>query len=125
MVDRRGNRRGRGALEGEVLAVLAEAGTALTPGQVTERLDRGLAYTTVATVLSRLHDKGMVSRQPAGRAHAYSFLRDEAARRAREMTKLLEAGHDRSRVLAHFVQDLPPQDELLLQRLLRDAHEDG
>jgi predicted transcriptional regulator len=125
MVDRPGHRRGRGALEGEVLAVLAAAGTALTPGQVTERLDPSLAYTTVSTVLSRLHDKGMVSRHRAGRAHAYAFLRDEAARRAREMTKLLEAGRDRGRVLAHFVQELGPQDELLLQRLLREAHEDG
>jgi predicted transcriptional regulator len=125
MVDHPGNRRGRGALEGEVMAVLAAAGTALTAGQVTERLEGGLAYTTVSTVLSRLHDKGMVSRRPAGRAHAYCFLRDEAARRAREMTKLLEAGQDRSRVLAHFVQDLGPQDELLLHRLLREAHEDG
>lgn len=105
--------------------MLAEAGTALTAGQVTECLDGGLAYTTISTVLARLHDKGLVSRQPAGRAHAYCFLRDEAVRRAREMTKLLEAGHDRSRVLAHFVEDLEPQDELLLQRLLREAHEDG
>src|SRR5215210_5001798 len=47
-------RRHRGGLEHEVIAVLAAAGEAMTPGQVRDALGAGLAYTTVMTVLTRL-----------------------------------------------------------------------
>src|SRR6266576_2894036 len=60
-------RRPAGSLEAEVLAVLRAAGTPLTPGQVRERLDarqRGeLAYSTVVTIMSRLHAKGLLARE--------------------------------------------------------------
>ncbi|MEV6865380.1 BlaI/MecI/CopY family transcriptional regulator [Streptosporangium subroseum] len=114
-------RRDRGDLEAEVLAILARAETSLTSGEVAQRLERPLAYTTVMTVLSRLHDKGAVSRVRNGRAYAYSFQRDEAARRAAQMHRLLDAGEDRARVLAQFVGELGQEDEALLQRLLRET----
>lgn len=51
-------RRQRGELAAEVLAVVAAA--ALTPREVMNRIDRRLAYTTMTTVLTRLHAKGLL-----------------------------------------------------------------
>jgi predicted transcriptional regulator len=118
-----GGRRGRGDLEAEILAVLTAADHPLTPREVVDRLDQALAYTTVMTVLVRLYDKGAVSRVRTGRAYAYSFLRDEAARRAVQMRRLMGEDPERARVLARFVDELSPEDEQLLLRLLRQTED--
>ncbi|GAA3192410.1 BlaI/MecI/CopY family transcriptional regulator [Actinocorallia longicatena] len=114
------NRRGWGALEAEIMAALAASDTALGAGELREILDPPPAYTTVLTALSRLHDKGAVTRDRSGRGHVYSFQRDEAALRAVQMRRLLEGGKDKARVLARFVDELSPEHERLLQRLLSD-----
>lgn len=71
-------RRGRGGLERDVLALLAAREAALTPAEVRDALDATLAYTTVTTVLARLHTKGLVSRKGAGRGYAYQAVSDHA-----------------------------------------------
>lgn len=111
-------RRARGELESGVLAALWAADEPLTARQVLERLPGDLAYTTVLTILSRLHDKGMLVRQPAGRGYAYAPVRDEASDTAVRMHGLLERGSDREAVLTRFVNELSPEDEQLLHRLL-------
>ena len=63
-------RRTSGSLESEVLAALWSAPAALTTAEVVEALNSGLAYTTVQTILTRLHGKGAVEREQAGRARA-------------------------------------------------------
>jgi predicted transcriptional regulator len=113
-----GSRRGAGELEAAALAVLQAAGTALTPGQVRERLGDRLAYTTVVTILSRLHAKGVLSRVRSGRAYAYAPVADEPGLAARRMRGVLEAEDDREAVLARFVSGLSPADERLLRRTL-------
>ncbi|MEU6140155.1 BlaI/MecI/CopY family transcriptional regulator [Streptomyces sp. NPDC047081] len=113
-------RRARGELESGVLGALWSADEPLTAGQVLERLPGDLAYTTVLTILSRLHDKGMVVRHPAGRGYAFAPVRDEASETAVRMHSLLERGSDREAVLARFVSELSQEDEQLLQRLLGD-----
>lgn len=70
--------RPRGALEHEVLGCLAAAGRPLTVAEVLADIGDGLAYTTVMTALSRLHAKGALSRESAGRAFAYSLAADPA-----------------------------------------------
>lgn len=109
-----------GALEQEVLAVLAAAGEPLTPAQVQEAMDDGLAYTTVMTALSRLHAKGILSRERVGRAFAYRWL-DASTLTARRMHRLLETGADRAAVLARFVAELGPEDGRLLEELLAEG----
>jgi predicted transcriptional regulator len=120
-----GGRR-RGALEQEVLGSLAAAGRPLTVAAVLADLGDDLAYTTVMTALSRLHAKGVLTREPAGRAFAYSLPADPAAMgasvTARRMSRLLGSGQDRAGVLARFVADLTPEDEQLLTELLTDGH---
>lgn len=110
-------RRPRGQLENEVLAALAAAGHPLSPAEVAAQVDSRLAYTTVMTTLSRLHDKGAVNRKTAGRGYAYTPA-DRSAMTATKMRKLLDGGQNRSTVLARFVEELPDTDRPLLQRLL-------
>jgi predicted transcriptional regulator len=115
-----GHRRERGDLENEVLAALAVADRPLTPAEVQAALGRDLAYTTVMTTLSRLHDKDAVTRCRTGRAYAYA-LADESTAAARRMRRVLDGGSDRSGVLARFLDELDPADVPVLQRLLAEA----
>ncbi|MFF2522945.1 BlaI/MecI/CopY family transcriptional regulator [Streptomyces liangshanensis] len=117
-------RRAPGELENEVLTALWALGAPATAATVREHVAGNPAHTTVLTILSRLHDKGLVSREQAGRGHVYSPVRDEAGHTAAGMRALLERGGDRAAVLARFVSDLPAEDEELLERLLR-GHAEG
>ncbi|MCZ4103694.1 BlaI/MecI/CopY family transcriptional regulator [Streptomyces sp. H39-C1] len=111
-------RRPNGALEAEMLAILQAAEEALTPAQAAERLGGGLSYSTVVTILSRLHAKGILERTPRGRAYAYTPVTDEPGLAARQMHQVLGSKPDREKVLTRFVDDLSAADELLLRRLL-------
>jgi predicted transcriptional regulator len=117
--------RPRGALEREILACLALADRPLSPAEVRDELGDRLAYTTVMTTLSRLHAKGAVSRQQAGRGYAYALHggpdEAQASMTAHRMLKLLEAGSNRERVLSRFIADLSHEDERLLNDLLADT----
>ncbi|WP_367047349.1 BlaI/MecI/CopY family transcriptional regulator [Streptomyces sp. Je 1-332] len=116
---RRPRRRGQGELEAQVLAALREAEGPATAGWVQERLGADLAYTTVVTILSRLLDKGAVTREREGRSFAWTPSADEAGLAARKMRKVLDGERDRQAVLASFLTELPPGDERLLRELLR------
>ena len=115
-----GPRRAAGELEAAVLAVLQAAGRPLSPGEVRGRLDEGLAYTTVVTILSRLHGKGLLDRRKAGRAFRYVPVADEPGLAARRMVRVLDGEADREAVLARFVSGLSSADEELLRRMLGD-----
>jgi predicted transcriptional regulator len=115
-----GARRGAGELEAAVLSALQAAGVALSPGEVRDRLDADLAYTTVVTILSRLHDKGVLERRKVGRAYAYAPVADEPGLAARRMARVLDGEADRQAVLARFVSGLSESDEELLRKMLGD-----
>jgi predicted transcriptional regulator len=102
------------------MALLWAADTPLTAGRVSERLPDELAYTTVVTILSRLFDKGRLTRKRVGRGYAYAPVRDEASDTAERMVSLLHRGSDRRAVLARFVSELSDEDERLMQQLLRE-----
>ena len=111
-------RRAAGELEAAVLAVLQAAGSPLSPGEVRDRLGGNLAYTTVVTILSRLHAKGVLDRRKAGRAFVYQPVADEPGLAARRLAQMLDAEPDREAVLARFVSGLSGKDEELLRRML-------
>jgi predicted transcriptional regulator len=111
-------RRAAGELEAAVLAVLQAAGSPLSPAEVRDRLGGGLAYTTVVTILSRLHAKGVVDRRKTGRAFLYAPVADEPGLAARRLAQMLDAEPDREAVLARFVSGLSGKDEELLRRVL-------
>ncbi|MFC5721622.1 BlaI/MecI/CopY family transcriptional regulator [Streptomyces gamaensis] len=125
-------RRPAGGLEAAVLAALWAAGRPLTPREVQQAVAGSspsgvpLARTTVTTILSRLHDKGTVSRSRAGRAYAYRpAVEDHAALAAQRMHSELDKERDRSTVLARFVSRLSSDDEELLRGLLARAAAPG
>lgn len=112
-------RRADGALEREVLGVLWDSdGMAMTPTDVLERVDGHLAYTTVMTVLSRLHDKGLTRRERRGRAYAYTATVTESELVAARMRSELSASRDRTEALSGFVSRLDRRDRAALRRLL-------
>jgi predicted transcriptional regulator len=112
------SRRGSGELESAALTVLQAAGAPLSPAEVRERIGGDLAYTTVVTILSRLHAKGVLERHKAGRAFVYAPVADEPGLAARRLAKMLDAEPDREAVLARFVSGLSSSDEELLRRML-------
>jgi predicted transcriptional regulator len=113
-------RRAPGELEAEVLAALWRAGKPVGAAEVKDSLDGDLAYTTVVTILSRLHEKGVAVRDKQGRSFLYSPVDDEAGLAARRMRKVLDNEPDRVGVLASFVSHLSEADEKLLRQLLHD-----
>ncbi|WP_432170524.1 BlaI/MecI/CopY family transcriptional regulator [Streptomyces sp. 1222.5] len=121
MTEAKDERRPAGELEASVMAALWAAGTPQTPGQVQRSLGTELARTTVTTILSRLHDKGVVDRRRQGRGYAYQPVRDAQDTHgltARRMHSELNRDSDRETVLARFVAQLSPDDERILRNLL-------
>jgi predicted transcriptional regulator len=121
-------RRAAGALEAEILGILRSASRPLSPGDVRERITSGqghdLSYSTVVTIISRLHDKGLLSRQRSGRGFIYTAV-DEASLAASRMRSALGSGIDRDAVLSRFVSGLSGRDARLLRRLLAEAADAG
>ncbi|WP_369390140.1 BlaI/MecI/CopY family transcriptional regulator [Streptomyces sp. CG1] len=111
-------RRARGELEGEVLAALWAAGGPATAVVVHEKLGDDTAHTTVLTILTRLCDKGLVTRRREGRSYVYTPVDDQPGMAAAGMHSLLDEGGDRAVVLARFVSELSAEDERLLEQLL-------
>ncbi len=119
-------RRAAGALEAEILAILRTADGPLSPGEVRQRLapphqpdgPRGeLSYSTVVTIVSRLHAKGLLARQRAGRGFTYTPV-DEASLAASRMSQVLSSENDHDAVLSRFVSGLSGRDTRLLRELL-------
>jgi predicted transcriptional regulator len=108
-------------LESEVLAALWAADKPLTPAEVAANLGDDLAYNTVQTILTRLHAKGAVYRESAGRAHAYTPVLDDAGLAANRMRAMLDKGDDTAAVLTRFVGTLTPEEESTLAALLSRA----
>lgn len=83
-----------GPLEMRIMADVWKSGPS-TVNDVLKRLNRGrrksLAYNTVMSTLSRLSEKGFLTRERSGRAFVYSgegpeaFLQAQAARATREL----------------------------------------
>ncbi|MGW7405983.1 BlaI/MecI/CopY family transcriptional regulator [Streptomyces sp. NPDC054833] len=114
----RGPKRANGAREAEILDLLQLAEAALTPGEVAERLGGELTYSSVVTILTRMHTKGLLTRGPRGRAYAYAPVTDDAGFAARRMRTVLEERPDREAVLARFADGLSDTDADLLRQLL-------
>ena len=112
---------GLGPLEAEVLNVLWDDGGWLTPGEVHERLSaRGLAYTTVMTVLVHLGEKEFAERRRDGRAFAYHAVQSREEHAASVMSSTLTASTNKPVVLTNFVAQLDANQRRQLRRMLAD-----
>lgn len=98
--------------------LLWDEGAWLTPGEVRDRLTREVAPTTVGTVLSRLHEKGRVTRRKHGSGFQYRAVETREEHVASRMEAALEGSHDRPMALLEFVDRLPPDDRSRLRKIL-------
>jgi predicted transcriptional regulator len=114
-------RRPDGALETDVLRILWSADRPLLPAEINDRLDAGYAYTSVATILTRLQKKGLVVRSPAGRAFVYEASVDEPDLAARRISELLDSSSDRVQVLSRFIGGLSAREARAVKALLEST----
>lgn len=113
-------RRPDGALEADVLRALWDLDQPAAPSDVIEHMETGLAYTSIATILTRLCDKGVVARKKIGRAYVYRAVSSEADLTASRIRTLLDEVTDRESALAGFARALDKEDAARLASLLED-----
>lgn len=112
-----------GELEERIMTILWRWDTPATVREVHHELTRqnALAYTTVMTVMDRLWRKGVLRREPRGRAFEYSPVQSEAEYTAGLMHELLSRARNRKAALAHFARGMRKRDEAELLRIARDT----
>lgn len=108
-----------GDLERAVMDTVWAAPAPLSGRDVAGALSgRGLAYTTVLTVLSRLENKGLLQRDASARAHTYTAT----ASRTDHVTVLLQQAlgqaADRQAALQHFARTVSPAEARALRQAL-------
>jgi|TARA_B110000483_G_scaffold194363_1_gene231565 predicted transcriptional regulator len=113
-------RRATGELEEAVLRFVWAMDAPVTPAEAHESVAPDLAYTTVMTVLTRLHQKGRLERERRGRAYAYWAPDGEASHRAGQMRNQLSSADNSDAVLSSFVEKLSGAEAAELRRLLAD-----
>lgn len=104
-----------GALEKQVMGLLW-GHEPLTVRQIIELSEAEPAYTTIATVLTNLERKGLVSRERRGRSVLHAPVVSREQHTARTMQAALIDGGDRAASILHFVEGIDAADI----RLLRD-----
>lgn len=115
-----------GDLERSVMDVLWDSDDALSAIALRDALAqrtavgtaKGLAATTVLTVLSRLENKGFVTRDRETRPHLYRAATSRADHMAELMHEVLGGAPDREAVLARFVGQVGPDEAEALRRML-------
>ena len=109
-----------GELEYSVLSSLFQLKKATAREVHTQLGEPGaLAYTTIATILDRLHDKGLVSRERVGRAFLYQpkVSREELERARAEASLSQPLQADPNSTIAALVDTLEATNPELLDRL--------
>lgn len=102
-----------GQLESAIMDVIWSQHRPLPVREVRERLHYGrpVAYTTVMTVMTILHGKGVLLREKYGRAWRYWPAEQREEHDARLMAEILRSGGDHRLTLRRFL-DRVSADEL-------------
>lgn len=109
-----------GDLERAVMERLWRAQAPVAAATLRDELaDRGVALTTVHTVLTRLEHKGFV-RHDEGRPRRFAARASREEHAAELMHEVLGQSADRQAVLARFVGGVDPAEARLLRELLAD-----
>ncbi|MFF5209544.1 BlaI/MecI/CopY family transcriptional regulator [Streptosporangium sp. NPDC000396] len=83
------------------------------------RREREIAYTTVMTVMDKLHTKGLLRRKPVGRAYIYEVVATKEAYTAELMRNTLASSGNQAATLVHFLERLTPQEAEALDAALK------
>jgi predicted transcriptional regulator len=113
-----------GDLERSVLEHLWAVGGPRTATQLKDDLaDRGLALTTVHTVLTRLESKGFVA-SDSSRPRLFAAVGTREEHVAELMHEVLGQAGDRQAALARFVGSVDAAEAAMLRELLAGADRD-
>jgi len=114
-----------GPLEMRVLGLLdpVQPRSVATVRELLERRGTAVAYTTVMTVLTRLHAKRLVAREKDGQRYLYRQASRVPSVKASVLSRLRSAlfENDRLRPIAELVENDLSADELVSLRKLIDA----
>jgi predicted transcriptional regulator len=101
-----------GQLERAIMDVVWEGKVPYLVREVRERLmyGRPVAYTTVMTVMTILHGKGILRREKQGRAWRYWAAEAREEHDARLMTEVLRSGGNHLMTLRVFVQRVTDEE---------------
>lgn len=101
-------------------------GEAATVRQVLTELrqDRGIAYTTVQTVMENLYRKGWLGKETGGRAHRYAVTASRGEYGARLMREALRESGDLRQTLLRFVGQMSAEESAALRAALDDPGQD-
>lgn len=114
-----------GPLERAVMDVIwAGEGDVTVRDVLDTRAAKGLAYTTVMTILDRLWKKGYLSRRRRGRAYAYRARIDRETYLESLMDEVFASASDRREVLLGFVKGATDDELAELRRVLRSVERD-
>lgn len=118
--------RGFGELEAAVMDRLWKWDRPSTVREVLDdlRRDRGLAYTTVMTVLDNLHRKGWLTRQLDGRAYRYQPVSSRQEYSAELMRQALDSSGDQTTTLLRFVGQMTNDELEAVQEALRSMEDE-
>lgn len=109
-----------GELEARIMELMWAADGPRTVREVHTELaaERTIAYTTVMTVMDKLHRKGWLDREPQGRAYAYRAWQSKERYTADLMNEALAASSDRGATLVAFLEQLTPAESKALRAAL-------
>jgi predicted transcriptional regulator len=112
-----------GELEAVIMDRLWAWGRPVLVREVVDDLrdERGLAYTTVMTVMENLYRKGWLRRHRDGRAWQYEPTGSRSGYTAALMNDALATSADHRTALAHFALQISPHDAALLREALGQA----
>ena len=117
-----------GVLERLLMDLLWSSDHPLTANELRDALldpaatgTKPLATTTVLTVLSRLENKGFVTRDRDSRPHGYTAVSTRAQHTAELMHEVLGTTTDRTATLARFIGNVSPQEAQTLRALLESV----
>src|SRR5512140_2319626 len=96
-----------GELQHAIMAVLWRLGEATTADVHAALVERGLAFTTIATMLHKMEDKGVVAHRADGRQFVYRPTVSEDLVRRSMVGELVERlfGGDPKALVAHLVSE--------------------
>lgn len=111
---------GFGDLEAAIMRRVWDQQEPVTVREVWSQLRkrRDLAYTTVLTVMDKLHRKGWLERELVGRAHRYRPVISREEYVAGVMRAALDDSDNRAQALLHFVGRMTLEEAAALRNAL-------
>jgi predicted transcriptional regulator len=113
-------KRAGGELEIKILSVLWNVNHPMQAAEVREKLNLDLAYTSIATVLTRMWKKKWISRETNGRAFSYRPIMSREDWYAEKMLAFLDESPNQRVLLAGFVGKLSKRERQTLKKLLTE-----